>query len=251
MATGNKKLRNMPVAAPSPAMMNENSPIWARLMPDWMDRRTPWPATKAPRPTPSTARHDDRDQDQHGRGVVANGSWIDQHAEQPTGKVAEPRDQAALDERYQPAARGDADQPAHAEFQAEGEHEQDDPDFGQRMGKGGADRESGRDVRPHEQAGQEVAEHDGQAEALEDCRQKRRDAHNQRDIGERGRDTETGGNEKQESALLAHGNIETQRAQRRQRPQRAEETFRILDPIPFFLRALCSLCALCGYRPSP
>ena len=54
IATGKRKLRNTPVEAPSPARMNENSPIWARLIPAWMESRTPLPATKDPMPTPRT-----------------------------------------------------------------------------------------------------------------------------------------------------------------------------------------------------
>ena len=35
-------------------MMNENSPIWARLIPAWTAVRVPLPARKAPTVTPST-----------------------------------------------------------------------------------------------------------------------------------------------------------------------------------------------------
>ena len=34
--------------------MNENSPIWARLMPAWTEMRVPFPVKNAPTDTPST-----------------------------------------------------------------------------------------------------------------------------------------------------------------------------------------------------
>ncbi len=39
--------------SPTPAMMNENSPIWARESPDWIASRVPRPARKTPRVTPT------------------------------------------------------------------------------------------------------------------------------------------------------------------------------------------------------
>ncbi len=49
--------RNWPVAPsemPSAAMMKENSPIWARLMPACTEVRVPLPARNAPSETPTT-----------------------------------------------------------------------------------------------------------------------------------------------------------------------------------------------------
>ena len=59
-AIGYRNSRVAPSDAPSDARMNENSPIWARLMPVWTDVRTPFPVRNAPSPTaadlPTTTR---------------------------------------------------------------------------------------------------------------------------------------------------------------------------------------------------
>ncbi len=44
----------IPVDLPSPAMMKENSPIWARLMPMRMDVRKSFPAMNEPREQAAT-----------------------------------------------------------------------------------------------------------------------------------------------------------------------------------------------------
>ena len=57
MATGMRNERSTPRLTPRPAMMNENSPICARLIPDCTERRTPLPATNEPTLTPRTLPH--------------------------------------------------------------------------------------------------------------------------------------------------------------------------------------------------
>ncbi len=54
IATGYSQPRITPAATPTLAMMNENSPIWARLNPAFIAVRRPWPARKAPIVTAST-----------------------------------------------------------------------------------------------------------------------------------------------------------------------------------------------------
>ena len=105
-------------------------------------------------------------------------------AEQAAGEVAQPRHQAALDEGDQPAARGGTNQTAQAELEAEREHQQDDADVRQRVGQLGIDGERSRHVGADQQPGQQVAEHDGQAQALEDRGAHGRDPHNEREIRE-------------------------------------------------------------------
>jgi hypothetical protein len=52
-ATGNTNDRVAPVVRPRVAMMNENSPIWARLIPARSECWTPLPARKPPSDTPA------------------------------------------------------------------------------------------------------------------------------------------------------------------------------------------------------
>ena len=76
------------------------------------------------------------------------------------------------------------------ELQAHAEHQQDDADFRELLGKAAIDDEPGR-VRADERAGQQIADNGRQAEAV-------------RDVSEEKRDTQPGG-EREDQVITMHG----------------------------------------------
>ena len=83
--------------------------------------------------------------------------------------------------------RGDArrvgptlQQLAQAELEPEREHQQDDAELGERLDDLRVGDERDRDVRPDDQPGEHVAEHDRLAQALEQDGRDRRDAQHHR-----------------------------------------------------------------------
>jgi hypothetical protein len=90
----------------------------------------------------------------------------DAPAEQLGDGEAEPHHQARFDHRREGRRGADLDQLAQAEFESEGEHQQDHPDLGESPHDGGVGHQRARHVRPDEQAGEDVAEDDGLAQAL-------------------------------------------------------------------------------------
>ncbi len=93
-----------------------------------------------------------------------------------SGQVAQREHQAHLHDGDQRHARAQAHQLAQAELESQREHQKNDAQFGQRMDRGDVHHGRDRDVRTHQQPGEQVAQHHGQVQALEQHRRDGGDA---------------------------------------------------------------------------
>jgi hypothetical protein len=69
-------------------------------------------------------------------------------------------------------------------LQAQREHQQHHPDLGHLMRKGLVRKQRYRHMRPDDEPGHQVAEHDGLPDATEDKRGQGGHAHNDREVGQ-------------------------------------------------------------------
>lgn len=66
------------------------------------------------------------------------------------------------------------------ELETQREHQEDDAELGQRLDDAGIGDDGNRDVRPDDESGDDLAQHDRLAQALEDDRRDRRDGKDDR-----------------------------------------------------------------------
>src|SRR6185369_8316927 len=102
-------------------------------------------------------------------------------AEQLADQVPEPDQQRALDDGDEPRGLRLAEELSQAELEPEREHEEDDAELGERMHRVLVGGERERRVRADERAGEEVPEHHGLMEPLEEDGRHRGDAEDDRE----------------------------------------------------------------------
>ena len=99
--------------------------------------------------------------------------------------IPEPDHDAALEHRDRAGRRADLDELSEAELEPEREHQQDHAELGERVHRVAFGDERDRDVRPDDQPGEQVAEHDRLVQALEHDRRDCRHAQHDREVLEK------------------------------------------------------------------
>ena len=123
------------------------------------------------------ARDPDADRDKHGLGV--------RPAEHAAGCECHDRDQTLFDDDGDERRQADTRDGPDAELEPDREEQEDHAELGQRLDEVNVgDRR--RDVRPDQQPGEDVAEHDRQVQALEYEHGSRGGADDERELGEDG-----------------------------------------------------------------
>ncbi len=106
-------------------------------------------------------------------------------AEHPARHVPQPDHEAGLHQGGHARGRHHVEKPSEVEFEPQGEHEENDAEFRQRVDRGKIGDQGDGDVGPDDHAGDEVSEDHRLAEPLEDHRGDPGDAENRRQVLEK------------------------------------------------------------------